>query len=155
MSKGAVIDSHDYHVRLEAAGPLTGTLTAPSDELPDLVVSSPPEFGGPGGDWSPEHLFVASVSACLMTTFKAVAARSGVDVEDYRDSASGHLVRGEDGLYRIDEVTLRPVVTVSPDARKARVERLLDKAEKVCLISRSMGCDVKMEPEVRIARLVG
>lgn len=39
----------------------------------------PPEFGGPERTWSPEHLFVAAVSSCLMTTFRAIAEMSELE----------------------------------------------------------------------------
>ena len=34
-----------------------GLASAP-DGLPNIEVASPPQFGGPGGRWTPEHLFV-------------------------------------------------------------------------------------------------
>lgn len=143
-----MIDSHDYHLSVTGRDQKTGILEAPLDALPALEVASPPEFGGPAGVWSPEHLFVASVAACLMTTFRSIAENSGVEVLEYTDTPTGHLVRGEDGLYSIDLVTLRPKVTIPAGARIDRTIRLLEKAEKVCLISRSIRCEVVLEPSV-------
>src|SRR5581483_8695907 len=37
--------------------------------LPAVTFSTPPEFKGEAGFWTPEHLFVASAEACLMATF--------------------------------------------------------------------------------------
>ncbi|MDH3194323.1 MAG: OsmC family protein, partial [Acidimicrobiia bacterium] len=107
-----MIESHDYTVTLEGTGPKTGTLTDHTLAV-GIDVASPPEFGGPEGVWSPEHLFVAAVSACLMTTFQAIADLSAVHVISYSDQAIGHLQRGEDRRYRIDKITLRPRVVVS------------------------------------------
>lgn len=130
---------------------MTGELTAPEDGLPSLEVASPPEFGGPGTTWSPEHLLVASVSSCLMTTFQAIASNSSFDVLGYSDEPSGHMKRDETGLYRMESVTLRPRVVVSDPAKADKAERLLEKAERACLISRSLKAEIRMEPTVEVA----
>lgn len=143
-----MIESHDYQVELIGVDEKRGMLTASEDGLPELEVSSPPEFGGPGRRWSPEHLFVASVSSCLMTTFRSIAARSGVEVIDYVDTAVGHLQRGEDGAYSIERITLRPRVVVSSQTRLDRVERVLERADRACLISRSVASEVTVEPVI-------
>jgi organic hydroperoxide reductase OsmC/OhrA len=143
-----VIESHAYHVEIVGSGEKTGYLTATADALPELQVASPPEFGGPGRVWSPEHLFVASVASCLMTTFRSIAAWSGLDVLDYTDDAVGELRRGEDGLYSIEAVTLRPTIVIPPEGKIDRAHRLIEKAERACLISRSLGCEVVLEARI-------
>lgn len=143
-----MIEAHEYEVDISVTGLATGTLTSPTDGLPELAVSSPPEFGGPVGVWSPEHLFVAALASCLMTTFRSMASRSNVEIVEYSDTATGLLQRGADGLYRIERVTLRPLVVVADDSQKRRAERLLEKAEKVCLISRSVSSAVRLEGRV-------
>ena len=146
-----MIESHDYRIQISSTGLKTGLVTASEDGLRSLEVSSPPEFGGPAGIWSPEHLFVASLASCLMTTFRAMADASNIDVVDYTDDATGHLVRDETRRYRFDEVTLRPRVVVTDPSHVDRALRLLDKAESVCLISRSVASSIKLEPEVTSA----
>lgn len=150
-----MIDSHDYQVSVTGTGQKTGLLEATSDRLPLLEVASPPEFGGPEQVWSPEHLFVASVAACLMTTFRSIAANSGVEVLEYGDDSIGHLRRGDDGLYSMARVTLRPTVVISADSNPERARRLLEKAEKVCLIGRSIVSETVLEPRVVQAHQVG
>lgn len=143
-----MIESHDYRIQLSSTGLKTGMLASSEDGLDPLEVSSPPEFGGPAGIWSPEHLFVASLTSCLMTTFRAMADASNIDVVDYRDDATGHLVRDETRKYLFDEVTLRPHVVVADPSHIDRTLRLLEKAESVCLISRSVASSIKLEPQV-------
>jgi organic hydroperoxide reductase OsmC/OhrA len=153
--KETMIEAHDYQIQVIGTGIKRGLLESTQDGLPSLEVASPPEFGGPDRVWSPEHLFVASVAACLMTTFRSIAANSGVEVVEYRDESVGHLQRGEDGLYSIDRVTLRPTVVVSSDSKPERALRLLEKAERVCLISRSVSSETVLEPRVIQAHQVG
>lgn len=143
-----LIDSHDYQVEVSGTGLKTGLLTAAGDALPSLDIASPPEFGGPNGVWSPEHLFVASVASCLMTTFRSMAEKSGVEVVSYEDESVGHLTRGDDGLFWIERITLRPRIVVSADSRLDRAQRLIEKAERVCLIGRSIESETVLEPNV-------
>ena len=145
-----MIESHDYHVELVNTGAKTGSLAASLDGLPSIEVASPPEFGGPAGVWSPEHLFVASVATCLMTTFRAIADASGLEVLEYSDRSSGHLQRGEDRRYRFDSVTLRPTVVIADEAKVDRALRLLHKAEDACLISRSVSSEIILEPTIEV-----
>lgn len=150
-----MIESHEYHVSVTGVDAKTGYLDSPFDGLPGLEFASPPEFGGPGRIWSPEHLFVASVAACLMTTFRAIAASSGVEVIEYTDYSMGHLQRGENGLYSIDRIVLRPTVVISSESKPDRAHRLLEKAERVCLIGRSINSETVLEPRVLQAHQVG
>ena len=143
-----MIESHDYQVAITGTGPKSGLLESESDGLPPLEFASPPEFGGPDSTWSPEHLFVASVAGCLMTTFQAIAANSGIEVLEYTDNSTGHLRRGDDRRYSIDRITLRPTVVVSADSNSAKTYRLLEKAEEACLIGRSIVSERILEPTV-------
>lgn len=149
-----MIESHDYVLHIEGTGPKTGIMTADEDGLPALHVSSPPEFGGPSGVWSPEHLFVASVSSCLMTTFRTIADLSKLDVVSYSDDPVGHLIRDDDGLYRIESVTLRPQVSISDPEKTDRTIRLIEKAERACLVSRSVSAEIQLEPVVHVVEQV-
>ncbi len=48
-------------------------------------------------------------------------------------------------------MTLRPRVLVSSEDKVAKAWRLLDKAEHVCLVSRSMSSETQLEPIVEVA----
>ena len=69
-------NAHYYEVGLAWTDHRVGTLTPPG--LPDTIqVATPPQFPkGMEGIWSPEHLFVAAINSCYMTTFLAIAENS-------------------------------------------------------------------------------
>lgn len=141
---------HTYDVKLEWSEGKIGTLR--SDELDDsFEVATPPEFpGGVEGIWSPEHLFVASVSSCFMTTFTAIAEYSKLNFSELSVPASGTM-SNESGKFLITEVILRPILVITNETQKNKALRILEKAEQACLISRSINSKVILEPEVLIA----
>jgi organic hydroperoxide reductase OsmC/OhrA len=49
------------------------------------------------------------------------------------------------------EITLRPHLEIADPTKVARALRLLEKAEKVCLIGRSIESEVQIEPVVDVA----
>ncbi len=117
---------------------------------PSLGFSAPPEFQGKAGKWTPEHMFVAAVASCFITTFRAIAEFSKFEAPGLEVSAEGTLEKGEGG-FSFTRVSIRPVLTVARDADRERGLRLLDKAERSCLISRSLKSEVVLEPTVLVS----
>ena len=147
MSK---LEKHEYEVDLQWKEGRIGILS--SDKLDDRIeVATPPEFpGGIEGIWSPEHLYVASVSSCFMTSFTAVAEYSKLSFEELTVPATG-VMSNETGKYVITEIILRPTLTISDESKKDKALRILQKAEEICLITRSIKTEVKLEPNIAIA----
>jgi peroxiredoxin-like protein len=127
-----------------------GIATAP-EGLPDLEVASPPQFGGPGGRWTPEHLFVSAAAACWMTTFLAVAELSKLEFIEASVGAEGFLEKGDDRKFSIARIVLRPLVAVHREEDREKALRLIQKAEDACLVARSMRTTVELAPEVTVA----
>lgn len=63
------------------------------------------------GIWSPEHLFVAAIESCLMTTFLAVAENSKLEFVSFSSHATGKLDK-VDGKFMMTEVLLRPTLVI-------------------------------------------
>lgn len=140
------MEKHSYRTGVQWVNERRATLNG--DGLPTLEVATPPEFpGGHAGIWSPEHLFTAAAEACLMTTFLAIAANSKLEFKAYSSTAEGVLEKTEAG-FLMTEIVLRPRVVVTTAEHVERTRRVLEKAEKHCLISNSMKTRVTLEPEV-------
>jgi peroxiredoxin-like protein len=137
-----------YQAEIEWTGDGRGELRSPT--LPDIRVAAPPEFKGHENVWTPEHLFVAAVNSCFMTTFLSIAEMSKLDFMSFKADAVGRLEKVEGQGYMMTEVTVRPqlVIRRAQDADRAR--RILEKAEKHCLISNSVKSVVRMEPEIAV-----
>ncbi|MEN9339244.1 MAG: hypothetical protein RIQ62_556 [Bacteroidota bacterium] len=122
-----------------------------SDTLPDTIeVATPPEFTkGMPGIWSPEHLLVAAVNSCLMTTFLAIAENSKLTFLSFTSKAIGKL-EVIDGKYLISEITLFPKIIISEEKDRERAERILQKSEANCLISNTVKSNIHMETDIEV-----
>lgn len=143
-------EEHKYHVGLKWKEGRIGTLSSP--ELNTTIeVATPPEFpGGVEGIWSPEHLFVASISSCFMTSFTAVANFSNFEFESLNITSSG-IMSKVDGKFVMSKIILKPVLIISDEINQKKANRLLEKAEEICLITRSVKSEVVVESEIGIS----
>ena len=110
-----------------------------------LAVSSPPEFKGEAGRWTPEDLFVAAIDLCTMTTFLSFAERLHLPLLGYRSEAEG-LLEFLDGGYRFTRVVLRPRITLAEPAAVELAAKAMRDAHEACLIGRSVRSEVVVEP---------
>jgi organic hydroperoxide reductase OsmC/OhrA len=117
---------------------------------PDLKVSSPPEFRGEEGHWTPEDFFVAALDLCTMTTFASFAQHLRIPVVGYRSRAEGTLEFLDDG-YRFTRVVLRPVITVAGADAVGPTLKAIHDAHASCLIGRSVRATVTVEPRIEVA----
>jgi peroxiredoxin-like protein len=139
---------HEYRIKAFGAGGRNGVVQA-EGVLSCISFSAPPEFLGEPGRWTPEHFLVAAVASCFVNTFSAIAEKSRLEFASFNLDAEG-LLSNTDGIWRFAEIKLRPVVTVLKEEDRDRVIRLLEKAEKSCLIARSLQCKVVLFPAVKI-----
>jgi peroxiredoxin-like protein len=118
--------------------------------MPDITVATPPEFPkGVPNIWSPEHLLVASANICLMTTFLAVAENSNLELVSYSCEGVGKLEKS-DGKYMISEIMLIPTVVIKDENLREKAERILQKSEANCLISRSIKSRIILKTNILI-----
>jgi len=148
------MDPHFYNVDVNWNTARKGVMCSPElnvDADSCIEVATPPEFPkGIPGIWSPEHLFTAAVSSCLMTTFLAIAENSKLEFENFSCKSKGKLEQ-VDGKFLMTEVILEPVVTITDENNRAKAERILVKAEEACLISNSIKSKVTMIPAIQVA----
>ncbi|HKK47238.1 MAG TPA: OsmC family protein [Balneolaceae bacterium] len=146
-------ENHTYDVAIKWDHDRKGTMSSTVLDQP-IEVATPPEFDkGIEGVWSPEHLFVASVSSCLMTTFLAIAEYSKLSFQDLNIKATGKMEK-VDGKYMFSEITLHPVLTINDEKYTEKAERILQKSEEACLISNSIKTNIKLEPEIVVAEMM-
>jgi len=136
-----------YHTQLEWLGKRAGFLN--SEGKQGFRVSSPPEFKGEAGVWSPEELFVASVNACVMATFAAFAERWKLPVVSYSCDAEGIIEFVEAG-YQFTRLTLRPRIVLETAEAVSQAEKTIHDAHTNCFVSNSIRSAVTLEPEISV-----
>lgn len=109
----------------------------------------PPEFGGEAGFWTPEHFLLAAVTSCFVATFRAIAHASKLDFQGIEVAADG-VIEKESGGFRFTKVNLKPVVIIFAEPERERAQRLLEKAERSCLVTRSLSCTVELETKILV-----
>jgi peroxiredoxin-like protein len=150
------MEPHFYNVQIQWSNDRKGVMCSPelsnsSDQKNGCIeVATPPEFPkGIPGIWSPEHLFTAAVSSCLMTTFLSIAENSKLEFTSFQCNSKGKLDQ-VDGKFLMTEVILEPTVTISHEKDRERAERVLAKAEAACLISNSIKSKVTMLTKIQV-----
>lgn len=143
------MDSHFYNVDVIWSTGRKGMIGSPelgSGNENCIEVATPPEFPhGIAGIWSPEHLFTASISSCLMTTFLSIAENSKLSFSGFKCKSRGKLEK-IDGRYLITEIILQPVITIRDEKDREKAERIIYKSEVACLISNSIKSKISMHP---------
>ena len=140
---------HFYQVQVNWKENRNGSLS--SDVLDEkLRIATPPEFPkGEANIWSPEHYYLAAINGCLLTTFLAIAENFKLNFVDFQSTSIGKLAI-VDRKYMISEVVLKPVITIANIADKELALKVIDKAEKACLISNSIKSEIIMEPTIKV-----
>jgi organic hydroperoxide reductase OsmC/OhrA len=124
-----------------------GEVQVTSPGLDDIITSSPPEFGGPEGHWSPETLLVASVADCFNLTFRAIARASRFEWLSLECQAKGKLEKFN-SITRFTYFDLHATLRVPKGTMKAKAELLLQKAENNCLITNSLAADIHLKVKI-------
>ena len=129
-------NEHTYRVVAWWASGKTGLVK--SDSAPNTIhFTTPPQFGGMEGRWSPEDLLLSAVASCFTSTFHALAEHSSFHFADLEVEVQGCVNKSESG-YMFSEIVIRPTVKISTDEDRMRAERLMEKAKRLCLVSRAL-----------------
>jgi organic hydroperoxide reductase OsmC/OhrA len=119
-----------------------------SENKSPIRLSTPIEFGGKEGIWTPEELLVSSVNACLMTTFSYYAQKKGFEFVSYRSSAEG-AIELVDMKYMFSKIIIRAKIEVKSREDVETAENLLKISKDGCFIANSVKAEVTVEPEVK------
>jgi organic hydroperoxide reductase OsmC/OhrA len=128
--------SRDYDIDVDGKATLHG--------------SADPTFRGDASRHNPEDLLVAALSSCHLLSYLALAARAGIHVTAYEDTAVGQMMLQGNGGHFTD-VLLRPHVTIARGSDADLALRLHEEAAASCFIAASVNFPVRHEPIIRFA----
>lgn len=139
---------HHYAVSATTAAETNVTLSSPG--LDDLSTAGPPQFGGPGDVWSPETLLVGAVADCFVLSFRAIARAARFEWEHLSCEAIGTLDKIE-RVTRFTKFDVKAELTVPAGTSEEKAHKLLEKAERSCLITNSMTAPSTLKADVRFS----
>jgi organic hydroperoxide reductase OsmC/OhrA len=119
--------------------------------LEDLETAGPPEFGGPGDVWSPETLLVGAVADCFILSFRATARAARLEWDSLQCDVVGTLEK-IDRVTQFTRFDVRAELTVPAGTDEAKAHRMMEKAERHCLVTNSMTGDTHLEASVRVRK---
>jgi len=139
-----------HHYKVTASAGPDGEAALSGDRLDTIPPASPVEFGGPGDRWSPETLLVAAVAGCFILSFRAIARASKFSWRSLKCEVDGTLERVE-GQMKFTRFVVHATLDVSQDTNEERARRLLEKAEKSCLVTNSLSGETQLNAKVQKA----
>ena len=86
--------------------------------------------------WSPEHLVLAGLARCTLTSLRYHARRADVAVAGSAEAVGTVTQRDTDGRYAFVRIKVDLDVTIEPTP--ANVRELLAKAERDCFVGASL-----------------
>ncbi len=114
---------------------------------PEIMMSTPPEFGGPQNVWSPEDLLAGSVGSCVMTTSVFFLEKSEVKLLSYLSNATATMEKTKEGLA-LTGVSVDVRISVANEEDIEKAEAALRKAEAACPVSKALKCGVSLKTRV-------
>lgn len=143
------MQGYPHHYVVTANGGNDGSVIVSGEGLPDLETVSPPQFGGPEGIWSPETMLSGAVANCFILTFRAIARASKFEWTSLKVEVDGVLDRPERATF-FTGFNIHASLRVPTDARLELAERLLEKAEKICLITASLKSEIVLTTDIQL-----
>lgn len=117
-------------------------------------ISIPPEMDGPGVGTNPDEMLLGAAATCYIITLAAMMQRSHLDKKDLLIESEG-IVDVTNGVFTYKKIIHRPTIILKEDATiedEKLAQRLAEKAEKSCMISRAIQGNVELELQVTIKK---
>ncbi len=136
-----------YKVHLRWTEQRKGIIASP--DKPEIELSTPPEFMGHPGVWTPEDFFVAAVIGCLMTTFLYQAEKHKLKFSRLDIPGQGILEKVEN-QYIISKIELIPHLVISSTLDIDNAKKIFELAERYCVITNSIKSKIYLTPDIEV-----
>jgi len=88
--------------------------------------------------WTPEHLVLAALALCSITSLRYHARRANLEVSATASASGAVAPRAEDGRYAFVEIECRVDAEIDPLPEGENLPELLAKAERGCFVGTSL-----------------
>lgn len=138
-----------HHYVAAASATAASNVRVDSPGLESLETAGPAEFGGPGDLWSPETMLVASIANCFILSFRATARAARMDWLSLSVDAVGELDKVERKTQFVS-FQVRARLEIPEGTSEDKAQKLLETAEKYCLITNSLKGPSRLRTEVSV-----
>ncbi|WHY73941.1 OsmC family protein [Fictibacillus enclensis] len=115
-------------------------------------ISIPPEMEGPGVGTNPDEMLLGAAATCYIITLAAMMERSQLEKENLTMESEG-IVEVTKGVITYKKIIHRPLIVLKEDASQKDQElaqRLAEKAETSCMITRAIQGNVEVSLEAKV-----
>jgi peroxiredoxin-like protein len=137
---------HTFHLSAHWPGMRNGVGEIKAGNL-QTKISIPPEMDGPGIGTNPDEMLLGAASTCYIITLAAMLERNHIEKVDLTMESEGY-VDVTKGIITYKKIIHRPVITLKSNVSEKDyllTNKLIDKAEASCMISRALKGNVDIE----------
>lgn len=141
---------HLFSMNLKWSEGRNGTGNIIADNL-KTKISIPREMKGPGIGTNPDEMLLGAAATCYLITLATLLENSKIAVLDLSMQAEG-FVDVTNGVFTYEKIVHKPRIVVQDlsERQHKRIDRLAEKAEQSCMISKALKGNVQIECEVQI-----
>lgn len=142
---------HHFHLKADWPGLRNDVGTIEAGNL-KTEISIPPEMDGPGIGTNPDEMLLGAAATCYIISLAAMMQRSGLEKQSLTMESEG-IVDVTDGVFTYKKIIHRPLIVLKEDATerdRSLAQRLAEKAESSCMISRAIAGNVELQLEAKI-----
>ncbi|WP_079477872.1 OsmC family protein [Halobacillus salinus] len=137
---------HHFHLKADWPGGRNNVGYIESDKL-KTKVSIPKEMDGPDVGTNPDEMLLGAAATCYIISLAAMIERADLPLHEM-DMDSEGVVDVTDGVITYKKIIHKPRVVLKAGATERhlrQLNRLVEKAEKSCMISRAIEGNVELE----------
>ncbi|ASF41018.1 MULTISPECIES: OsmC family protein [Halobacillus] len=144
---------HHFHLKAEWPGGRNEVGTIEADKL-KTQISIPKEMDGPDVGTNPDEMLLGAAATCYIITLGAMVERAGLPLKEMSMDSEG-IVDVTDGVITYNKIIHKPRVLLKSEASDKdmdKLTKLVEKAEKSCMISRAIEGNVALELQPSLGR---
>ena len=146
----------EHHFILEAEWPgLRNDIGDIHTKNLNTKISIPEEMDGPGVGTNPDEMLLGAAATCYIITLAAMMERSQLEKKSLTLQSEG-IVDVTNGVFTYKKIIHRPFIKLHKNASDhdfKRAQKLAQKAEASCMISRALKGNVDIQLEISIERV--
>ncbi|WP_156290178.1 OsmC family protein [Oceanobacillus salinisoli] len=143
---------HHFHLKADWPGGRNSEGYIEAGNL-KTKISIPPEMDGPGIGTNPDEMLLGAAATCYIITLAAMIERAKLPLDKMSLESEG-IVDVTKGVFTYKKIIHRPAVSLMANATEAehkKLKKLVEKAEKSCMISRVIQGNVELELEAELS----